>query len=86
MALSLCRVLTNVDIDVAKSGHLFLLDQTTGPVAACVETHAEVREIWSLVFRSEAEKRQGRRPSIISEDPEYRAQFYVCSGHRRKVD
>jgi hypothetical protein len=63
------RVLTEVDLGVSESNTLFLNYRTLVPIAACAEIEAEVREVWELVLRSQAEKRQVRRASIVPEDP-----------------
>jgi hypothetical protein len=69
------RVLTGVDIRGGESNTLFLNYRTTIPVDTC-EIQVEVREIWLMVLKSEAEKRQVRRASIIPEDTEHRGRGF----------
>jgi hypothetical protein len=69
------RVLTDVDIHGGKSNTLFLNYRTTIPVDTC-EIQVEVREMWLMVSKSEAEKRQVRRASIVPEDMEHRSRGY----------
>jgi hypothetical protein len=72
------RVLTGVDISTyRKDSSVFLNYRTAVPLTSCKEIQAEVREVWSLLLQSEADRRRAQRARVVPEDVEGRSQAFT---------